>query len=48
LFESGIEKIKDVSALCGFEDEFYFSRLFVKLVGISPSAYVRMIKNSNK
>lgn len=48
LFESGITKIKDVSMLCGIEDEFYFSRLFAKIAGMPPSAYVKMIKNTNK
>ncbi len=48
LFESGITKIKDVSILCGIEDEFYFSRLFTKYAGVSPSAYVKMIKNTNR
>lgn len=47
-FESGITKIKDVSRLCGIQDEFYFSRLFTKTVGISPTSYLKKIKNLNK
>lgn len=47
-FESGITKIKDVSRLCGIDDEFYFSRLFSKVVGMSPTAYLKKIKNINK
>ena len=47
-FESGITKIKDVSRLCGIDDEFYFSRLFSKVVGMSPTAYLKKIKNLNK
>lgn len=47
-FESGITKIRDVSTLCGIEDEFYFSRLFTKITGVSPTGYLKMIKNLNK
>jgi len=31
---------RDIAALVGFNDEFYFSRKFKKEVGISPSAYL--------
>lgn len=47
-FESGITKIKDVSRLCGIEDEFYFSRLFTKITGVSPTSYIRTINNFSK
>ncbi len=47
-FESGVTKIRDVSILCGIEDEFYFSRLFTKITGISPSEYLKRINNLNK
>jgi len=47
-FESGITRIRDVSNLCGIEDEFYFSRLFRKIVGVSPMTYLKMINNINK
>ncbi|MFC4601713.1 helix-turn-helix domain-containing protein [Cohnella hongkongensis] len=33
--------IKDVSAASGFGNEFYFSRMFKRHVGISPSHYVK-------
>ncbi len=32
-------KINQISMLVGFEDPFYFSRIFTKTMGISPSAY---------
>lgn len=32
-------KINQISMLVGFEDPFYFSRLFTKTMGISPSEY---------
>ncbi len=39
LLEEGGLRVKDVAALCGFEDEFYFSRLFTRETGIPPSVY---------
>lgn len=32
-------KIKEVARLCGFEDPYYFSRLFKKLTSVSPEKY---------
>lgn len=37
LLEDGNVKVKDVAATLGFEDELYFSRLFKKWYGVSPS-----------
>ncbi|GEM_PF-3351906 len=31
--------IKEIAAICGFENEYYFSRLFKKVVSVSPKAY---------
>jgi YesN/AraC family two-component response regulator len=36
LIVDGDKKIKEVSKLLGFSDEFYFSRIFKKVEGISP------------
>lgn len=33
-------KIKDVSAAVGFKDEYYFSRIFKKIEGLSPTSFV--------
>ncbi|MBQ3085364.1 MAG: helix-turn-helix domain-containing protein [Clostridia bacterium] len=33
------ESIKDISCACGFASPFYFSRVFSKVTGMSPSAY---------
>jgi len=33
------ESIKDISYACGFASPYYFSRVFSKVTGISPSAY---------
>lgn len=35
----GDKKIKEISELLGFKDEFYFSRLFKKIKGISPKEF---------
>jgi len=32
-------KVREVATLVGFKDEFYFSRSFKKMVGISPRHY---------
>jgi two-component system response regulator YesN len=34
--------IKDAAALAGFNDQFYFSRVFRSLMGQSPSEYIRI------
>lgn len=33
--------IKEVSSAVGYEDEFYFSRIFHRLVGVSPTIYMK-------
>ncbi len=35
------EAISDIAAKCGFSDPLYFSKVFKKTVGISPSAYIK-------
>ncbi len=37
-------KINQISSLIGFEDPFYFSRIFTKTMGVSPSEYRSKIK----
>jgi ABC-type Fe3+-hydroxamate transport system substrate-binding protein/AraC-like DNA-binding protein len=37
----GDHKIRDVAENVGFRNEFYFSRQFKQLVGVSPSTFVR-------
>ena len=39
LFQSGSYKIYEVGKLLGYEDINYFSKLFKKFVGITPSEY---------
>lgn len=38
--------IKDVAFMVGYSDQFYFSRIFRSVVGVSPTEYVKM-DNSN-
>ncbi|MNH45884.1 HTH-type transcriptional activator Btr [compost metagenome] len=39
LLLEGDMKIKDVAQTLGYSDEFYFSRLFKKTEGLSPSEF---------
>ena len=44
LFDHGIDSIKNVSFLSGFNDPLYFSSVFKKVTGISPKQYVEQQK----
>ena len=37
-------RIKEVAFILGYEDPFYFSRLFKKHIGTSPGAFIKTIK----
>lgn len=37
------KSVKEVGALLGYQDEFYFSRLFKKNVGVSPDIYRKTV-----
>ena len=41
LIIEGDKKVKEVAQILGFTDEFYFSRIFKKIEGISPSEFQR-------
>ena len=41
LIEEGVECVKNIAMLSGFSDALYFSRVFKKSKGISPSEYVK-------
>ncbi|MBQ7386782.1 MAG: AraC family transcriptional regulator [Clostridia bacterium] len=45
LFDHGIDSVKNVALLSGFGDPLYFSSVFKKSVGISPTQY---IESNNK
>lgn len=38
------KNIKEICTLLGIDDQYYFSRLFTKLIGTSPSAYRKTYK----
>lgn len=39
-------RIKDISELLGFENQFYFNKIFKKTYGVSPSSFQKSLKNS--
>jgi AraC family transcriptional regulator, transcriptional activator for feuABC-ybbA operon len=41
LIIEGDKKVKEVAQILGFTDEFYFSRIFKKIEGMSPSEFYR-------
>lgn len=40
--------VKDVASRAGYNDQFYFSRIFTSVMGISPSDYMEQIQNHKK
>jgi AraC-like DNA-binding protein len=40
LMEQGVVSVKNVALLCGFGDALYFSKVFTKVEGVSPKAYI--------
>lgn len=41
---NGTLPISEISAMCGFDDHAYFSRVFKKYTGVSPANYKKVIK----
>jgi len=41
LMESGVTCVKNVAFLSGFSDPLYFSKVFTKLIGMSPREYIQ-------
>lgn len=46
LLKSDIYSVNQISALCGYESCYYFSRQFKNLMGISPTAFIEKYKSS--
>ncbi|MGG4146569.1 AraC family transcriptional regulator [Paenibacillus algorifonticola] len=44
LFDLTDQSVKAVSLSLGFKDPYYFSRLFKKIIGVSPTDYRRQLK----
>lgn len=38
--DQGVESVKNVALLCGFQDPLYFSKVFRDTVGLSPREYI--------
>ena len=39
LFDRGLDSVKNIAYLSGFDDPLYFSTVFKKVVGVSPKEY---------
>ena len=44
LIEKEHDCVKEIAFLCGFNDPLYFSKIFKKKMGISPSAQIEDYK----
>lgn len=47
LFDHGIDSVKNVALLSGFGDSLYFSGVFKKEVGLSPTQYIEQKQKSD-
>jgi AraC-like DNA-binding protein len=48
LLESGNHKIGEIGYIVGVNDPYYFSKLFKKIIGFSPSDYIKHIKEMDE
>lgn len=48
LLESTDGLLSEISAMCGFYDEYYFGKVFKKYAGVSPGVFRRNIKGKNR
>lgn len=46
LLDFGLDSVKNVALLSGFSDPLYFSTVFKKQIGVSPTVYLRNKKDS--
>lgn len=44
LMEHGVESVKNVAFLSGFQDALYFSKVFKSTIGQSPTEYIERLK----
>lgn len=48
LLESTDGLLSEISAMCGFYDEYYFGKVFKKYAGVTPGVFRRNIKDKNR
>lgn len=41
LIDHGLESVKNVAYFCGYDDQLYFSSVFKKVIGVSPTSYIK-------
>jgi len=44
LMEQGITSLKNIAALCGYEDSLYFSSVFKRQMGVSPKEHIQSLQ----
>ena len=47
MIQQGYKSIYDISRLCGYSDQHYFSKVFKKKMGVSPKMYIYSLSNMN-
>lgn len=45
LMEGGLTSVKDISYMCGFTDQMYFSKVFKRFRGITPVEHIKFISD---
>lgn len=45
LMDGGMRHVKEIAALCGYNDPMYFSKVFKKRTGVAPTEYISGILN---
>lgn len=46
LMEEGLVSVKNIALLCGFQDPFYFSKVFSAWAGTPPRAYIASVQQN--
>ena len=46
LFATGVQSVSEIAVRCGYSDPLYFSKVFKKRVGLSPTEYMNQKKGA--